>query len=201
MLKQGEPFKARAYSNAKESLLEITTDIESLDYIKGKKGIGKSVLDTLKEFIDTGKVGVIERERNNPVNILGDIYGVGPKKAKELVEKNGIKTIEELRTKQDELLNDKQKIGLKYYEDIQKRIPRKEIEEFAKVFENIFKQVSKKDKNALIKIVSDAFLTRADLSKEIILMALDELMLKYLPIEALAKLFAVEPAYSSFSKI
>ena len=153
MLKQGEPFKARAYSNAKESLLEITTDIESLDYIKGKKGIGKSVLDTLKEFIDTGKVGVIERERNNPVNILGDIYGVGPKKAKELVEKNGIKTIEELRTKQDELLNDKQKIGLKYYEDIQKRIPRKEIEEFAKVFENIFKQVSKKDKNAKFEIV------------------------------------------------
>jgi hypothetical protein len=56
-------------------------------------------------------------------------------------------------------------------------------------------------KNALIKIVSDAFLTRADLSKEIILMALDELMLKYLPIEALAKLFAVELAYSNFSKI
>lgn len=153
MMKQGEPFKARAYSKAKESILEITTDIVNIDDIKGKKAIGKSVFDTLKEFVDTGKVGVIERERNNPVNILSDIYGVGPKKAKELVEKNNIKTIEELRTRQDDLLNEKQKIGLKYYEDIQERIPRQEIEEFASVFENIFKEVSKKDKNAKFEIV------------------------------------------------
>ena len=36
---------------------------------------------------------------------MGDIYGVGPVKAKQLVN-NGITTITELRERQDELLND-----------------------------------------------------------------------------------------------
>ena len=43
------------------------------------------------------------------------------KKAKELVNKHKITTIKELREKQDDVLNDVQK-GLKYYEDIIKRI-------------------------------------------------------------------------------
>ena len=60
---------------------------------------------------------IIEREKNNPVNILSDVYGIGPKKAQELVDQ-GITTIEQLRTKQKQVLNDTQIVGLKYYEDI-----------------------------------------------------------------------------------
>ena len=37
--------------------------------------------------------------------------------------------------RQDEVLNDTQKIGLKYYEDILKRIPRNEIEQYKTQFE------------------------------------------------------------------
>ena len=57
-----------------------------------------------------------------------DISGVGPKKAKELVGK-GITSIDMLRKSDNlkELLNDKQLIGLKYYEDILERIPQSEI--------------------------------------------------------------------------
>ena len=60
---------------------------------------------------------------------LTDIHGIGPKKAGELIEK-GIRTVEDLRKQQDELLNDKQKIGLQYYEDINKKIPRDEIDQY-----------------------------------------------------------------------
>jgi DNA polymerase beta len=59
------------------------------------------------------------------------IYGVGPAKATELVEK-GIRTIADLRSRvKDEpaLLNDKQHIGLRYYEDLLERIPRAEMEQ------------------------------------------------------------------------
>ena len=62
------------------------------------------------------------------------------KKAKELVDK-GINTIDELRERQTELLNDIQRVGLKYYEQIQERIPRSEIQEYETMFKTTFEHV------------------------------------------------------------
>ena len=141
MLKQGQPFRARAYQKAQETLMAYPDDITSVDQLKGKPGIGSTILEKLNEYVNTGTLKILEREKNNPVNILGDIYGVGPKKAKELVEK-GIVNIEQLRERQDEVLNDIQKVGLKYYEDILERIPRSEIEDYKKIFERDFTKVA-----------------------------------------------------------
>jgi DNA ligase (NAD+) len=140
MLKQGEPFRARAYQKAQETLMAYPSDITSVEQLKGKPGIGSTILEKLNEYVNTGTLKILEREKNNPVNILGEIYGVGPKKAKELVEK-GITTIEQLRERQDDVLNDIQKVGLKYYEDILKRIPRSEVEEYKKLFDKDFEKV------------------------------------------------------------
>ena len=71
---------------------------------------------------------------------MTDVYGIGPKKAKELVDK-GITTIAELRARQNELfieLNGIQKIGLEYYEQLLERIPRSEIEEYNEIFKSAF---------------------------------------------------------------
>jgi NAD-dependent DNA ligase len=140
MLKQGQPFRARAYQKAQETLMAYPDDITSVAQLKGKPGIGETILEKLNEYVNTGTLKILEREKNNPVNILGEIYGVGPKKAKELVEK-GIVNIEQLRERQDEVLNDIQKVGLKYYEDILERIPRSEIEEYKNIFEKDFVKV------------------------------------------------------------
>ncbi len=134
MLKQGEPFRARAYQKAQETIMAYPTDITSPDDLKGKPNIGPTIMEKLNEYVQTGTLKVLEREKNNPVNILGEVYGIGPKKAKELVDK-GITTIAALRANQDTLLNETQKVGLKYYEDILKRIPRSEIEEYKTVFQ------------------------------------------------------------------
>jgi NAD-dependent DNA ligase/DNA polymerase/3'-5' exonuclease PolX len=137
MLKQGEPFRARAYQKAQETIMAYPTDIISPDDLKGKANIGATIMEKLNEYVQTGTLKVLEREKNNPVNILGEVYGIGPKKAKELVDK-GITTIAALRANQDTLLNDTQKVGLKYYEDILKRIPRAEIEEYKTLFTTEF---------------------------------------------------------------
>ena len=63
-----------------------------------------------------------------------------PKKAKQLVD-DGITTLTQLKENETKL-NDTQKIGLQYYEPLQQRIPRDEIEEFAKVFDIVFKEVA-----------------------------------------------------------
>ena len=140
MLKQGEPFRARAYQKAQETIMAYPHDILSPNDLKGKPGIGATIMEKLNEFIQTGTLKILEREKHNPVNILAEVYGIGPKKAKELVD-NGITTISQLRENQ-QMLNDVQKVGLKYYEDILKRIPRSEIQEFEQIFDSDFKKVA-----------------------------------------------------------
>ena len=140
MLKRGEPFRARAYQKAQESIMTYSDNIFSPNQLKELPGIGATIMDKLNEFVQTGTLKVLENEKTNPINIFTDIYGVGPKKAEELVGA-GIKTIAQLRENQ-QLLNDIQKLGLTYYEDILEKIPRSEIEEYRSVFESTFSQNS-----------------------------------------------------------
>jgi len=141
MLKKGEPFRARAYQKAQETIMSYPYDIMNPNDIKGRPGIGPTIMEKLNEYMLTGTLKILEIEKNNPVNILTDVYGIGPKKSKELVDE-GITSIIQLREKQDSVLNDIQKVGLKYYEDILKRIPRSEIEDYKTIFNSYFNKES-----------------------------------------------------------
>ena len=152
MVKRGEPFRARAYQKAQESIITYPNEINPKNYqqLISLPGVGETIVKKIKEYIQTGTLRLLERERADPKNIFSDIYGIGPKKAADLVNK-GITSIEQLREKQDELLNNVQKMGLKHYEDILKRIPRKEIEEYKSVFERLFDEI--KDVDSQFEIV------------------------------------------------
>ena len=143
---KGEPFRARAYKKAQEEIMKMSvdiTDVSQLSKIKGK-GFGKTIIEYLTEYSRDGKVSLIEKEKKNPINIFTNVYGIGPKKAKELVKEDGITTIEQLRENQ-QLLNDKQVIGLKYYEEILERIPREEIDQYHKLLTSLFAEVKNPD--------------------------------------------------------
>jgi len=152
---QGEHFKSTAYIKALNVLnkyLKVNPNSEELKSSSDLKklklpGIGKTILEKFDEFIKTGTLEAVEKEKTNPINIFTNIYGIGPAKAKELVNTKNIKTLEELRLQQDNiqenklpLLNSKQKIGLKYYEELLKKIPRTEIEEFKELFAQNFSE-------------------------------------------------------------
>ena len=147
--KMGENHKALIYKKAQTTLYNIKEDIVELKQLEGKPFIGKVIMEKFQLYLRDGKLDLIERFNAMPENILIDVYGIGPNKAKELVEK-GIKSIEDLRENQD-LLNDKQKIGLKYYEDILERIPRGEIETYKTQFEKSFEKI--KNENTKYEIV------------------------------------------------
>jgi DNA ligase (NAD+) len=136
MQRQGEPFRAKAYKQAEETIMNFPGDLTNIEQLKGLKGIGKTIESKLDEYIKTGKIKVLERERANPLNVLTRVYGVGPKKAKELIDK-GITSIADLEQRKD-LLNDTQQIGLKYFTAIETRIPRAEIDEYKQVFDQLF---------------------------------------------------------------
>lgn len=137
---KGETFRARQYKKAQEAIIRHTEPITDVNQVKKIRGIGDSTFNKLKEFVDNGKVDMIEVAKSNPVNTFTEVYGIGPAKARELVDKHGIRSIEELR-KNETLLNDKQKIGLKYYEDILNRIPRDEIDEYHTLLTRHFKSL------------------------------------------------------------
>jgi NAD-dependent DNA ligase/DNA polymerase/3'-5' exonuclease PolX len=130
MSQLGEPMRAKAYKTAEESILSMTEDIRSVQDLANQPGIGPTIKTKLQEYLETGKIKALEEYENKPEIKLAEIYGIGPKKAKELVAQ-GITTIDELRARPD-LLNAVQKKGIQYYEDILKRIPRKEIDLYDK---------------------------------------------------------------------
>ena len=133
-------FKARAYKKAQETIMSYQGDILSPAQLKGLPGIGETIMEKLNEYVTTGKLRLLEREKENPINLLAEVYGIGSVKAKELVDK-GVKTLDQLRERQDELLNDTQKVGLKYHADIMRRIPRAEITKYDQIFSADFQKV------------------------------------------------------------
>ena len=146
MTKKGEHFRSRAYQKAQETIINYPQEINTSNYqqLVSLPNIGETIIKKFKEYITTGDLRLLVRERADPKNIFSEIYGIGPKKAESIVEK-GITTIAQLREKQDELLNPTQKIGLKYYEDILKRIPRSEIDQYYEIFEKIFNKIKSEE--------------------------------------------------------
>lgn len=156
MIRKGEPMRANAYRKAKQSLIDFKSPITNIDEIKNLKNIGKTTIEKLTQYIETGEIDLLKSDEHNQelIDVFTKIYGVGPKNALKIVN-SGIKTISELRKVQDKHLNDKQKIGLQYYEDINKRIPRREIDEYNDVFNRIFSDAQKRtnQSNAVFQIV------------------------------------------------
>lgn len=132
-------WEPRAYKKAIEQLRITDKPITSLDDIKGISGIGEKITKKVAEILETGGLAAAEKAKGefqlNAVDVLTGVYGIGPAKAKTLIA-DGIKTIADLRAaleKNPKLLNEKQKIGLVYYEDILERIPRSELKEHEKL--------------------------------------------------------------------
>ena len=128
--KKGDFMGSKAAQKAIDALILYNKEIESPVELGKIKNIGASTVSKFKEFKSTGTLKMIEKFKNDPINIFTNVYGIGPKKAASLVNDDKVTTIDELREYQDHLLNDVQKKGLKYYEDILKRIPRLEIEHY-----------------------------------------------------------------------
>jgi len=136
MQRQGERGRELSYRNAADTIMVYPEDITDAEQLKNVPTIGKTIFSKLKTFQETGTLPILERERTNPLNLLTKVYGVGPKKAKELIAK-GITTLDQLR-EHPELLTKNMKIGLEHFEDIEARIPRAEIEEYKKRLTKVF---------------------------------------------------------------
>jgi DNA polymerase/3'-5' exonuclease PolX len=126
--KNNEIWKVKAYKKVIDILLVREEPIYTIDDINEIEGIGKSIKEKIEEIFDHNTITQIsnfseeENNKSKTIELLTKVSTIGEKKAEEFYTKHNIRTIEDLRNN-IEILNDKQKIGLKYYEDEQKRIP------------------------------------------------------------------------------
>ena len=87
-LKGENPFKIRAYSNGARALNSLDEDIEALirsGEIKKQKGFGDALVQKLGEYVETGKLGYLEKLRSEFPETLPELLivpGLGPKKVK-----------------------------------------------------------------------------------------------------------------------
>lgn len=147
-----QTFKARAYGKVIAQLQTVTHPIRSWDDLKGVTGIGEGIRKKIQEIFDTGTLASADAIRKQSAFDVKEqfmqIYGVGPVKAKSLIEDEKVRSIAELRAaveKDPKLLNKNQQIGLKYFEDLQERIPRQEMEKHESVVKQTAKKIFEKD--------------------------------------------------------
>ena len=130
-------FRAMAYRRAASALrrhekpVRTEEDAEEL-----RTQLGPKSVDKIKEFLRTGKVGKEQFLTNDKSvtarNALMGVWGIGPATAQELYSK-GFDSAEKLKADGMHLLNENQKIGLQYYEELLPKIPRAEVEEIVAV--------------------------------------------------------------------
>ena len=147
-----QTWKARAYQVVIQQLKGSNKPIKTWEDIKDFNGIGDGIKKKIKELLETGRlVRLDDYNANGKIKLVSDlmqIHGIGPVKARELIDVNGVTSIDELKNRQ-ELLNDIQKIGLKYHDDFLLRIPRKEMEKHESYILDVINSVDNRLKACL----------------------------------------------------
>lgn len=140
--KDNDRFRVIAYSRVLKQLREKEGEIRSFEDLKDIEGIGSGIRDKINEIFETGVLKVAEDIKSEEVakisvfDQLLKIHGIGAVKARNLIEKYKIESINDLREKSEadpKILNKQQKIGLKYFEEIEERIPRSEMKKHEKL--------------------------------------------------------------------
>ena len=144
---EGNSFKASSYFKAISILQALEDSDMNLVTISQQKGIGKSLLQKIEQILHKGTCEQYQKikDKNDPRSDFMKIYGVGPKKATDLVSQ-GFTSIQDLRDSLnlEKIFNQKQMIGLHYYEDINARIPRSEIVKHESYLQRILQSIDPK---------------------------------------------------------
>jgi DNA polymerase/3'-5' exonuclease PolX len=141
-------FRAKAYTKTLQGLKNFTKDSDlTEENLSNVEGLGKGLRDKIRQIIETGTCSDYEKLKGNKSEIdlkglFQGIHGVGPGCANKLI-KSGFGSIEDLKKCETigDHLNEVQLKGLKYYDDVQKRIPYEEIQILEEMFKDTLEKI------------------------------------------------------------
>ncbi|KAG1724597.1 hypothetical protein EDB19DRAFT_1644456 [Suillus lakei] len=140
--KPGEEDRWRVYSYSKciRALRNYPKKIRSFNEARSINGVGEKTARKIMEIIETGDLRRIGYEKTDDVeaiNLFQGIYGVGRKIAY-MWYHNGCRTLDDVRARKGGIkLSHVQEIGLRFYDDINDRMPRSEAESIFKLIQPI----------------------------------------------------------------
>lgn len=146
----GDRFRLMAYQKAIHSIKKVDKPITSLDDVKGLPGIGKSMLEKIKEVLEKGDYNT-SAHKNKDAELLEkitSIYGIGPVLGRKLIKEHNLVSFPDFLVKVkrgDIKLSYAQKMGLKYMVDLSKRIPRAEVKELGSIIKKRLKSIDMKE--------------------------------------------------------
>jgi apurinic endonuclease APN1 len=147
-------FRIDSYRKAIKSIEDFKNPIYSSKNVEELPFIGKGFREKIDLISKNGTLNIYENIKKNSVSksikLFQKIWGIGPEQARFIV-KNNIFTIKELKiaikNKKISLTN-QQLIGLKYYSDLNKKIPREEITYYTNIIKNLIENENIKIYNA-----------------------------------------------------
>ena len=99
-------FKLRHFKNALKILKQYPDKIDSGSDLKDVSGIGKGTIDRIDEILTNNRLSEIDTTKIQKVkkdlgllDDLSKVINIGPKVAKQLIDKYNIKSVEELKKK------------------------------------------------------------------------------------------------------
>lgn len=145
-------FRLKQIGNALDILKKYDAVITSGKDLENVKGIGKGIMSRIDEILTTGGLSEItlkskDLQASKHIDELKEIYGIGDKKAHELVTKYKIKSIPELKKAYlngKVSLNNNVLVGLKYDGLYKQQIPRAEMTRMEKYIKNVALQINDK---------------------------------------------------------
>lgn len=133
------------------------------------KGVGKGTISRINEILKTGSLSEIKKHSSvneEHINELEQIFGIGRKKAIELITKHSIKSIKQLIKAHNSgkiILTEQMLTSLKYHGKYKQNIPRNEIT----MMKNIILKYGKTLNNNLIVTICGSYRRKKDTSNDI----------------------------------
>jgi DNA polymerase/3'-5' exonuclease PolX len=146
-----DTWRARSMQKAASAIKKYPDVIESgADAVKNIKGVGKGVAKRIDEILENGsllelKLDDSKIQQKNAIKQLLTITGIGPTRAKKYVNEMNIVSIDDLKAQSQQgkiKLTHHIEMGLKYYDDLEHRIPYDEILQFKSLYQAIFSEIS-----------------------------------------------------------
>ncbi|XP_064079243.1 DNA polymerase lambda-like isoform X2 [Macrobrachium nipponense] len=151
---KNDTWRAVGYEKAISAIRNYPHEITSREEALQIRGVGARLADKVAEIIESGKLRkvaeVCEGEEAQTLQLFMGVWGAGPTTAQSWYIQ-GFRTLDDLRSKAT--LTRHQQIGLKYYDDINSRIPRDEVVEI----ENYVRDAALSIKKGLIVTVCGSY--------------------------------------------